>query len=385
VFSNYDPDPTQPSLFDTPPDEIAERRAVMALAMVPGIGPGRLRALLAHFGSATRVFKASVAALVRVPGVGQQTAEAIVRCDAEQLITAQEQMAEKCQANVLLAWESSFPTLLRELYDPPVLLWYRGVHLPSDDKAIAIVGTRKASEYGKRVAYTFAQELARNGWTIVSGLAYGIDTAAHQGAVDAGGRTIAILGSGVDVIYPAANTRLVAQILESGALFSELPLGTKPDAIHFPRRNRIISGLSRGVLVAEAAAKGGALITAHMAIEQNREVFTVPCSIFSTHGKGNHELIRKNMARLVTSVDELLEELEGFGTKPIAAVNSEETWAELNALERILLEKLSTEPMHIDQLCVLANVDTSAALVYLLNLEFKGLVRQMAGKMFYRT
>lgn len=385
MFSHYDPDAIQANLFDTPPDETAERRAVMALALVPGIGPGRLRALMAHFGSATHVFKASVAALVRVPGVGQQTAEAIARCDAEQLMRQQEQMAEKCQANVLLAWESSFPTLLRELYDPPVLLWYRGVHLPSDDKAIAIVGTRKASEYGKRVAYTFAQELARNGWTIVSGLAYGIDTAAHQGAVDAGGRTIAVLGSGVDVIYPATNTRLVTQILENGALFSELPMGTKPDAVNFPRRNRIISGLSRGVLVAEAAAKGGALITAHMAIEQDREVFTVPCSIYSTHGKGNHELIRKNMARLVTSVDELLEELEGFGTKPISAVNSEETWAELNVLERILLEKLSTEPMHIDQLCVLANVDTSAALVYLLNLEFKGLVRQMAGKMFYRT
>ncbi|HRR08115.1 MAG TPA: DNA-processing protein DprA [Rhodothermales bacterium] len=385
MFPFNDIEPTQVHLFDQPADEATERRAVMALALVPGIGPGRLRALIAHFGSASQTLRAPIPVLMRVSGIGQQTAEAITRCDVEALLAEQEKRASICKAIPLLSWESTFPALLRELYDPPVLLWHRGVHLPSDEKALAIVGTRKASDYGKRVAYTFAQELARNGWTIVSGLAYGIDTAAHQGAVDVGGRTVAVLGSGVDVIYPAANTRLVAQILENGAIFSELPMGTKPDAINFPRRNRIISGLSRGVLVAEAAAKGGALITAHMAMEQNREVFTVPCSIFSTHGKGNHELVRKNIARLVTTVDELLEELEGFGTTMVSAVNSEETWAELNALERILLENLSAEPTHIDKLCVQAHVDASAALVYLLNLEFKGLVRQMAGKMFYRT
>ena len=372
-------------MFSIPPDAQAERRAIMALSLVSGIGPGRMKTLIRHFGSAEAALHASKTALQRVSGIGPNTADAIRRLDPEQALEEQEQRVAKCGARWISAWDDGYPALLQELYDPPPYLWMRGEVLETDEKSVAIVGTRRATEYGKRVAYQFAVELARNGWTVISGLAYGIDTAAHEGALDGGGRTMAVLGSGVDVIYPAQNQRLAQRMVESGALLSEFPMGTKPDATNFPRRNRIISGLSRAVLIAEAYPKGGALITAHMANEQNREVFAIPHTIFNPAGAGNHELIRNSLAKLVSCPEELLEELSGFAQAPVLDVNSFPDLSSLNALERKLYDHLSYEPLHIDELCAVADVDSSSALVYLLNLEMLGLVRQMAGKMFYRV
>ena len=384
-------------LFAPPATDTDELRALVALSLVPGVGPGRIRSLLAHFGSAAAVMTAPAHALARVDRVGPQTAAAIVGFHGEAEVDRQFEQAERVGAELVALWDDRYPDLLRQIYDPPAVLWLRGDLLPQDDRAVAIVGTRRATEYGKRVAHHFAYELAQRGFTIVSGLAYGIDTAAHRGALEAGGRTLAILGSGVDRIYPARNAALAERIAAGqGAVLSEFGLGAKPDAVNFPRRNRIIAGLSKGTLVAEARKTGGALITAWMALEQNREVFAAPAALFSPTGEGTNQLVRKGYATLVTSVDELLEELEGqLATRPASAPGADPASAppvpastpppELNGPERKLYDVLSAEPIHLDALCERAGLDTSNALVYLLSLEFKGLVRQLAGKQFFRA
>lgn len=374
------------------PTDADELRALVALSLVPGVGPGRIRALLAHFGAASAVMSASKRALARVDRVGPQTAAAIAAFDGDAEVDRQFEKAERVGAELVPLWDERYPDLLRRIYDPPAVLWLRGDLLPQDDRAIAIVGTRRATEYGKRVAHHFAFELAKRGFTIVSGLAYGVDAAAHRGALEAGGRTIAVLGSGVDRIYPAKNAPLAERMaMGQGAVLSEFGLGTKPDAVNFPRRNRIVAGLAHGTLVAEARKTGGALITAWMALEQNREVFAAPAALFSPTGEGTNQLVRKGYATLVTSVDELLEELDGqlrpAPTEAAAAPESAEAPAppDLNGPERKLYDALTPEPVHLDVLCERTGLDSSNALVYLLSLEFKGLVRQLAGKQFFRA
>ena len=379
-------------LFPPRATDTDELRALVALSLVPGVGPGRIRALLAHFGAASAVMAASRRALAQVDRVGPQTAAAIVGFDGDAVVDAQFERAARVGAELVALWDERYPNLLRQIYDPPAVLWLRGDLLPRDERAIAIVGTRRATDYGKRVAHHFAFELARRGFTIVSGLAYGIDAAAHRGALEAGGRTLAVLGSGVDRIYPARNKPIAEQIVAGqGGVLSEFALGAAPDAVNFPRRNRIIAGLARGTLVAEARQTGGALITAWMALEQNREVFAAPAALFAPTGEGTNQLIRKGYATLVTSVDELLAELEGQlgapATLPPAdgAPEPEAVALDLNAPERTLYDALTAEPVHLDALCERTGLDSSNALVYLLSLEFKGLVRQLAGKQFFRA
>lgn len=368
-----------------------ELRALIALTLVPGVGPGRVRALLARFGSAQAVFQAGLATLAGVDGVGPQTARAIRSFAADDIADDQLRRAARVGAHAVTLWDDRYPRLLRQIYDPPPLLWVRGELVLEDELALAIVGTRRASDYGRRVAELFASELARRGLTIVSGLAYGIDVAAHRAALAAGGRTIAVLGSGVDVIYPSRHRSTVAEIEAGrGAVISELPLGAKPDAPHFPRRNRLIAGLALGTLVAEARETGGALLTAWMAAEQNRAVFAVPTGIFGGAGEGANQLIRKGYATLVTGVQDVLAEISPqleldfrAGPEPLAAAPPPAP--ELDGPERRLYEVLTHDPLALDLLCDRAGLDPSTALVYLLSLEFKGLVRQMAGKQFFRA
>jgi DNA processing protein len=370
------------------PTDADELRALVALSLVPGVGPSRVRALLAHFGSASAVMTAAPGALKRADGVGPQTAQAIRDFDGETEVDAQFERAARVGAEAIPLWDERYPPLLRQIYDPPAVLWLRGDLVPQDERAIAIVGTRRATDYGKRVAHDFAFELAQRGFTIVSGLAYGVDAAAHRGALEAGGRTLAIFGSGVDVIYPRRNASIAEQIASGqGALLSEFALGTKPDASNFPRRNRIIAGCSLGTFVAEARRTGGALITAWMALEQNREVWAAPAALFAPTGEGTNQLIRKGYATLVTTVDELLDEIEGqLGPSPEPAAQATAAPPPvLNGPETKLYDALTTEPVHLDTLCERSGLDTSNALVYLLSLEFKGLVRQLAGKQFFRA
>ncbi len=365
-----------------------EQRALIGLSLVPGVGAGRIRALLARFGSAAAVMSASPSALTRVDGIGPKTASAITAFDDADAVDTQLDRAAQIGATLITPWDDRFPPRLRAIYDPPALLWMRGALTPADERAIAIVGTRRCSDYGKQQAHRFAKALVREGFTVVSGMAYGIDAAAHRGALDAGGRTIAVLGSGVNRIYPSKHTRLARSIIEQGALLSEYPLDAAPDASNFPERNRIVSGMTLGTLVVESHREGGALITARMAVEQNREVFAVPSALGRKAGVGTNRLIQRGHAKLVLDVNDILEELNVKQRPPVDADESASQPAppeSLNVIEQRLFDALGPDPMHIDALCAETDVDPSTALVYLLSLEFKGLIRQMAGKQFYRV
>ena len=363
----------------------AEQHALIALSLVPGVGPGRIRALMARFGTAEAAMQASRKALAAVPGVGPQTAAAIAAFDAHDAVDEQLRRAEQHDIALVAAWDERFPPLLRQIYDPPAFLWLRGTLTEADARAVAIVGTRRSSDYGRRMARDFAYELGQRGFTVVSGLAYGIDAAAHQGTLEAGGRTLAVLGSGADRIYPAKHKALAREIAGHGAVLSEYPLGAAPDAPNFPRRNRIISGLSLGTLVVEAYEKGGALITARMAVEQNREVFALPSPVHSKSGAGTNRLIQRGHAKLVLTVDDIVEELGLSEPASASAPKAAAPPPDLHPIERQLYDALEAEPQHIDTLCQRTGHDPSTALVYLLGLEFKGLVRQMAGKQFFRV
>lgn len=370
---------------DSPTDD-ADRRALVALSLVPGVGPSRVRALLAAFGSAAAVLSAPPSRLVRAEGVGRKTAEAIRAVDADAEVDRQFRQAESVGARLVALGDDEYPARLRQIYDPPPFLWVRGRLTESDADAVAVVGTRKASDAGRRIAERFGGGLAEAGVTVVSGLAYGIDVSAHRAALDAGGRTVAVLGSGVDRVYPSRHTNVVRQILDGdqGAVVSEFPLGTAPDAPNFPRRNRIISGMSVATVVAEARESGGALLTAAMALEQNREVFAAPASIFSEM-QGTNRLVQKGYAALAVSVADILAsvdpQLEMRAPSPEASAPP----TDLTRIEQALYDALTSEPVTLDAVCAQSGVDASSALVYLLQLEFRGLVRQLSGKQFYRA
>ena len=369
-----------------PPGD-AERRALVALSLVPGVGPGRVRALLAALGSAEAVMHAPSARLVRAEGVGRQTAEAIRQWDDAPAVDAQFRRAEAVGARLVAFSDPEYPDLLRRIYDPPSHLWVRGRFTEADGLAVAVVGTRRASDYGRRAAEAFAHDLAAAGVTVVSGLAYGVDVAAHRAALAAGGRTVAVLGSGVDRIYPSRHAGVVREMLERdvGAVVSEFPLGAAPDAVNFPRRNRIVSGLCRATVVAEAHETGGALLTAGIALEQNREVFAVPASVFA-EASGTNRQIQRGEAALATSAADVLDAIAPQLDPPadLPAVPSEPA-PPLNRVEQRLVDALTAEPRPLDVVCAEADLDASTALVYLLQLEFRGLVRQLQGKQFARA
>ena len=375
--------PSHPSNASVAPE--AERRAVVALSLVPGVGPTRVRALLAAFGSAGAVLGASASRLAGVDGIGRATAAAIAGADTRDAVDQQFERAATIGARLITLADPEYPAALREIYDPPPALWVLGRFDAADDRAVAVVGTRKASETGRRVAERFATGFAEAGMTVVSGLAYGIDVAAHRATLAAGGRTVAVLGSGVDRIYPARHGDVVRRIVSDdlGAVVSEFPLGTGPDATNFPRRNRIISGMAAGTVVAEARDRGGALLTAGIALEQNREVFAVPASIFAD-STGTNKLIQRGWAALVQAPADVLAVLgEPLGGAPGPATAPLPD--DLTGVERRLLDALGPEPAHLDAVCHASGVDPSEALVYLLQLEFRGLVRQLAGKQFLRA
>lgn len=350
---------------------------------MPGIGAGRIRAVVEALGSASAAFELEDHRLRQIAGIGAGTVRAIRSFDRFEEVTSQLRKAERVGARLVSLTNSSYPKLLREIYDPPAFLWVRGTLAETDRAAIAVVGTRRPTEYGRRAAQYFATELARCGVTIVSGLAHGIDAVAHRAALESRGRTIAVLGSGVDRIYPGSHHRLTKEIIQSGAVISEQAMGAEPDAPNFPRRNRIISGLALGTLVIEAFDTGGALITAHLALEQNREVFAVPHTIENAAGVGVNRLIRDSGAKLVQDVGDILEEV-GLSGRDIA----ERTTAELERLtpaEQQIYNLIGSEPIHVDTLCRRLDMDPSIMLVHLLGLEFKQYVRQLPGKLFVRT
>jgi len=284
-------------------------------------------------------------------------------------------------------WDSEYPSNLKKIYDPPIALFTRGTFDAKDAYSIAVVGTRDPTSYGVHVAERFATDLARKGLPVVSGLARGIDTAAHGATLRAHGRTIAVIGSGIDRIYPSENGPLAERITHSGAVVSEYEMGAKPDAVNFPRRNRIISGIALATIVVETGIEGGAMITATTALDQNRDVFAIPFAINDKRKSGTNLLIRESKAMLVECVDDILAELaprlRGIISSPSPV--QREAPVELSLFERRIYDVLPDDtPVHIDALAQRSGLSTSDTLVHLLSLEIKGIVRQTPGKMFSR-
>jgi DNA processing protein len=362
---------------------MTDTAALLRLLSVPNVGPRRVRQLVARFGSAEAVFEASVLELVEVEGIDEKIARAVRDQSDTRFSDAQMSLAEKHGVRLLTYWDADYPELLRSIHDPPVLMYSRG---PLDWKSftgIAVVGTRFPSTYGRQVAEQLSEELSLRGVTVVSGLARGVDTAAHKGALRGGGSTVAVLGSGLDVVYPPENRRLYLEIMESGAVVSEFPMGALPEAPHFPRRNRIISGLSRGTVVVEAGDKSGALLTSDLALEQNRDVFAVPGNIISPKSRGTNRLIRDG-AKLVTEVEDILSEFPDVGSSVQGGRAASFDPGRLSENEKKVWNVLDREPAHIDQIAMQSGVTTPEALALLLSMELKSCVRQITGMRFMR-
>jgi DNA processing protein len=372
----------------------------IALNMTPGVGPRAAARLLERFGSAEAVFAALRSELERLR-LRPEAVESIVLRDRHAEAERELERVRVLGADVLILDDGTYPALLREIADPPVTLYVRGEwEACFDAPCVGIVGSRRCSTYGQNVALMLARDLAARGVTIVSGLARGIDAAAHRGALEAGGRTVGVLGTGVDEVYPRDHKKLAEEILQhGGALVSQFPLGTPPIPENFPYRNRIISGLSLGVLLVEAAENSGSLITARLAMEQNREVFAVPGNVTSRNSFGTNYLIKGAGAKLVQQWQDVAAELppevaarllppepSKQKTAGGSAVQQQVALpADLSEGERAVMKFLSAdEPVHIDALVGVSNLAVSDLTGVLLGLEMRDLVRQLPGKCFVR-
>jgi DNA processing protein len=359
----------------------------LALSFVPGIGAIHYRQLLNRFKTPERVFSASHSELCEVEGIGASHAMAIKGFHDDERVKRELRMIESHGVTVLTLNDPRYPENLIRIPNAPPLIYVKGEIIPEDRMAIAIVGSRMASQYGRTVTFRLARDLAQQGITIVSGMARGIDSFAHQGALSAKGRTIAVLGCGVDVIYPSSNRGLYQEIVSKGAVISELPMGSEPDAGNFPKRNRLISGISLGVAVVEAGQKSGSLITARHALDQNREVFAVPGNINSPKSRGTHFLIKQG-AKLVESAMDILEDIAPQIAREMGWGKPQIQPKEISGLdedERALLEIIEFNPIHIDQIISMTSLSPAKVSSLLLNLELKGIVNQLPGKWFVRS
>jgi DNA processing protein len=352
------------------------------LGAATGIGPVLFRQLLARFGSPEKVLAATEKQLRAVPGIDTGRAQAILQAAGIPLPHDGPSRLRSLKAAIITYQDRSYPQRLLTIYDYPALLYIRGSFQKADEVSVAVVGSRRASPYGQRVTRLLVAGLVQRGITVVSGLARGIDSVAHRMALERGGRTIAVLGSGIDVVYPAENTSLADRIADSGAVVSEFPLGTDPEPGFFPRRNRIISGLSLGVVVIEAGDRSGALVTAHYAADQGREVYAVPGPIDQPHSRGPHHLIQEG-AKLVRCVEDIVEEIPQLRGAASAGPDNEPE-PDVSPQEKELLNLLTDEPVPVDQIIGRTGRGPSEVLSLLLSLEMKGLAQQLAGKRFVR-
>ena len=349
----------------------------VGFSLISGIGPVKFNQLENYFGSLENAWQAASADLKQA-GLDKGAIQAINNWRPKISLEAEMEKLERYGVKVLTWRDPDYPARLEEIYDYPPVLYIRGSLVPEDEWCLAVVGTRKATVYGRQVAEEIVTDLARSKITIVSGLARGIDSIAHRAALEAGGRSIAIFACGLDIVYPSENANLARQIMQQGALISEYPLGVSPRADNFPRRNRIMSGLSLGVLIVEADETSGAMITAHMALEQNREVFAIPGSILSPASRGTNRLIQEG-AKLVSSYTDILEELN------LTAVAHQIEMKEIipsSDTEALLLKQLSAEPTHIDEVCRSSGLPVSTVSSTLTLMELKGMVKQV-GNMNY--
>ncbi len=356
---------------------------IVRILNIPGVGPRKTLDLLAQFKTLDNIFKASYQDLVKISGIKDRIARAILDAVDEELIEGQIKLIEKFNVELVSIWDDAYPERLKEIYDPPIALFCRGNLDLLRGECIGIVGTRTPTSYGKDIATEFSRELSQRNMTVVSGAAKGVDSIVHGSCLNASGKTIAVLGNGVDRVYPAENRKLYDDLVGNGLLISEFLMGSKPDAPNFPRRNRIISGLSLGTVVIEAAERSGSLITAYFALDQNREVFAIPGSIKSRQSQGTNQLIKQG-AILVSSVEDIFEEL-GEKYKMGQSQGQQELSISTDSKEAAILEHMpGSDLIQIDDLASLSGQTTFALLSTLLQMEMKGLVQQSPGKYFKR-
>jgi len=398
-----------------------ETKNLLHLSLIQGVGPKTILSLVNILGSAEKVLNATSEELEKIeklsPNARKRLTQRKLGCPLEREL----ELIQEYGCQIITYYDTSYPLLLKEVDPPPLLLYVRGELKPEDSLGFAIVGSREAKDYGRRVSYQLAYQLANRGLTVVSGFAKGIDTCAHRGALEAGGRTIAVMGNGLSLIYPAGNRELVEKVVESGALISEFPMGMKPRSENFPRRNRIISGLTLGTVVVEASNRSGALITARLASEQGREVFAVPGEIFSELSTGTHRLI-DNGAKLISKVDDLIEALPHHVINKISAItptsetdtgketpfvnkgNLEGTSStlskstdtdkkkpipkpppDLTSDEKTVFDAIEVPSTHIDTIVRTTQLPINQISSALLMLELKGAIEQLPGKQFAKT
>jgi DNA processing protein len=401
-----------------------ETKSLVHLSIIPGVGYQTIRRLLTAFESAQRALDATLEELTQVEGLTANISQQLVSGKSRVSVDQELELIEAHNCHVLAINDSAYPMLLKEIADPPPLLYVRGELGQPDAPSITIVGTRSPTNYGKTISRQLSQQLAESGITVISGFARGIDTCAHQGALQANGRTIAVLGNGLSQIYPAENRELADEIMKSGALISEFPMTVPPFPKNFPRRNRVVSGMSSGTVVVEASIRSGSLITARHAAEQGREVFAVPGQIFSNQSKGSHQLINQG-AKLINAIDDIWEAFPNRRLTPsltspptplpldqndsargrvnsnlFAEVSARDTsigstgtssanpsvqaTQQLSTDERAILEAIGVPCSHIDQIARTTALPMNKVSSALVMLELKGIVQQMPGKQFAR-
>jgi DNA processing protein len=370
----------------------------LKLIRVDSVGPATFAKLIKHFGSPDRALGASVSELAKIDGIGFKTAEQIAATRDKFDTAAELELAERIGVWIISLDDERYPPVLKQIYDPPPVLYIKGSLTAADNLAISIVGSRRCSLYGQEQSSRLAHFLSSAGFTICSGMARGIDTAAHQGALSAGGRTIAVQGCGLANIFPPENKKLFELIADCGACISELPLRYEPLSENFPPRNRIIAGLSLGTIVVEAGPNSGALITARAALENNREVMAVPGKIDSPLSKGAHQLIKQG-AKLVESVEDVMEALGYIGQRlqghvTAAAAKASErierplfdvSKLNLSGDEKTIYDCLGKEPLHIEQIIAGTNLAPGGINAGLISLQLKGLIKQLPGSLFLRN
>lgn len=364
-----------------------EKLCRIALNTFSQVGSATFHRLMAAFGAASEVFRAGVEDLSRVEGVSERTAEIISKTDPVSTGGREVELAGKSDARIVTLQDDGYPAPLLNAYAPPPVLSIKGEWKKEDEASIAIVGSRSPTRYGRMITEKFSRELAEMGVTVVSGLARGVDGAAHRAAMAAGGRTVAVLGCGLNVYYPAEHRELQKKIPSHGAVISQFSFTARPDKLNFPMRNRVISGLALGVLVTEAAARSGALITAYAALDDNRDVFAVPGQINSPKSDGANALIKKGHAKLAQNVDDIIEELPDYAKKFIMEKQASLPFAGEEPItdeEAKALEAVGPQPKHIDAVAGELGLPTNMVSAILLALELKGRVKQMPGKLFIR-
>lgn len=369
-----------------------KRQFLIAFNIIPHIQSKAIFTLIESLNDLRDILRLKKPDLTSVPGLGEKTAEKILTFPFEERLEKELAIAEKRKVRILTCLDDDYPQQLNNIYSPPLVLYVQGEMLSDEEVAMAVVGTRHATEYGKVTASRISGDLAARGIVIVSGMARGIDAVAHMAAIRSKGRTIGVMGSGLDVIYPSEHRKLYSQIAGSGAVITEFAFGTKPDKSNFPIRNRIISGLAYGTLIIEASEKSGTLITGKYSLEQGRELFAVPGNITSKQSIGTNFLIKKG-AKLVQRSDDIINELPDYLIKRLKKTNIDSAAEKSSAVEKIVLDEnekkvLSVlefdKPKHIDIVCSLLDEEPGKVWQYLLSLEIKNAVVQLEGKLFIK-